>query len=88
MKTTTRKINQEITDAMLCILAENLTWQTNLNDAEREQCIAWATARLESTLSQGYTGVLGQLRTVNVLLGQNEICRSDVIRAVLGTGAV
>ncbi len=84
MATTTRNLASDIVEALVISVSETAAWQTNLNEAERQQCLEWAAKRFDSAIQGERTHVLGELRTVNQIMGQHEITRADVIRAILG----
>jgi hypothetical protein len=84
MAIVTHSITTDITEALVTSIGEVAAWQTNLNEEERQQCIEWATKRFDSAIKGERTHVLGELRTVNQMLGQHEITRADVIAAILG----
>ena len=65
-------------------LVRDMSWQTNLEDPERERCLAWAADRFEQCVSQARTQARSTLRTVNEILGKPDMNRADVINAFLG----
>ncbi len=84
MPTVTRDTITDIVEALANYVNETTTWQSNLSEAQRQQCLEWAAKRFTSALQQERTHVLGELRTVNQIMGQHEITRADVIAAILG----
>ncbi len=84
MTTVTRNLATDIVEALVTSVGETANWQTNLEEDERDLCLAWAAGRFDSAIKGERTHVLAQLRTVNQIMGQHEIARADVIKAVLG----
>ncbi len=83
-KTATKKRAAVVTEEMLLALVADMSWQTNLNHAERERCLDWATNRFERCACQAQAEARGQLRLVNELLGRPDLDRADILTAFLG----
>jgi hypothetical protein len=84
MQTVTHNLVTDIVEALTQAVAESATWQTHLDEHERDICLSWAAQRFTHAIKQTHTHALGQLRTVNELMGRSEIHRADVIKAILG----